>query len=243
MVYFFVVPVLASVLGLVNHEESLKTTEKPAALWALRLGGFFIGAAAGWFLSPVVNLLLVRFFRVFNWAFDRVTAGYGQVVRGSLRMVVVMLIVYGGLLGLTALGFQAVPAGFIPDQDKGYLVVNAQLPDGASLERTDAVVTRMTALAFEDPGIAHVIGLPGYSVLTGTNITNVGGMFVILKPFEERDRQSEAAAPPPCWNGCNRSISSRSRKPRSASSARRRWTAWATRAASRCRSRTAPATA
>ena len=51
-----------------------------------------------------------------------------------------MLLVYGGLIGLTVLGFQAVPTGFIPEQDKGYLVVNAQLPDGASLERTDAVV-------------------------------------------------------------------------------------------------------
>src|SRR5947207_13836675 len=79
-----------------------------------------------------------------------------------------------------------VPVGFIPQQDKGYLVVNGQLPDGASLERTDAVVTRMTEIARNDPAVAHTIGLPGYSVLTSTNISNAGGMFIILKSFEER---------------------------------------------------------
>ncbi len=74
--------------------------------------------------------------------FDVTIAGYGRVVGFVLRVSFVLLLVYGGLMGLTYLGFQAVPVGFIPDQDKGYLVVNVQLPDGASLERTDAVVRR-----------------------------------------------------------------------------------------------------
>ncbi len=126
--------------------------------------------------------------------FDRLANGYGRVVRGMLRITAVMLLVYGGLVGLTVLGFRAVPTGFIPQQDKGYLVVNAQLPDAASLERTDAVVARMTKITLEDPGVAHTIGVPGYSVLTSNNISNAGGMFVILKPFEERAGKPELSA-------------------------------------------------
>ena len=137
------------------------------------------------------------------------------MVRGVLRIAVVMLVVYGGLIGLTVLGFRAVPTGFIPQQDKGYLVVNAQLPDGASLERTDAVVARMTQIAFEDPGVAHTIGLPGYSILTSNNISNAGGMFIILKPFEERagDRQLSADA---VMARLRKAYFARSRKRRSA---------------------------
>ena len=87
-----------------------------------------------------------------------------------------------------------MPTGFIPEQDKGYLVVNAQLPDGASLERSDEVIARMTALALKTEGVGHTISVPGYSILTGTNIPNVGGMFVILAPFEERAGHPELSA-------------------------------------------------
>src|SRR4029079_4664766 len=96
------------------------------------------------------------------------------------------LVVYVGLLVLTGVGFSSVPAGFIPEQDKGYPVVNAPLPDGGSLERTEEVMRRVTELASDTPGVQHVIGLPGYSVLTSNNISNVGGGFIILAPFEER---------------------------------------------------------
>jgi multidrug efflux pump len=97
-----------------------------------------------------------------------------------------MVLIYGGLIALTVFGFSRVPVGFIPQQDKGYLVVNAQLPEGASLDRTDAVVRKITEIAQADDAVGHVIGLPGYSVLTSNNISNAGGMFIILKPFEER---------------------------------------------------------
>jgi multidrug efflux pump len=107
---------------------------------------------------------------------------------------VIVLLVYGGLIGLTYLGFKVVPTGFIPEQDKGYLVVNAQLPDGSSLERSDDVIARMTALALKTEGVGHTISVPGYSILTGTNISNVGGMFVILAPFEERAGHPELSA-------------------------------------------------
>ncbi len=133
-----------------------------------------------------MNSVLNRFLSGFNWVFDRLSGGYGFLVRGLLRVSVILLLVYGGLLAMTALGFKVVPKGFIPDQDKGYLVVNVQLPDGASLERTDRLVTQLSTIALETDGVAHVIAVPGYSTLLSTNISNVGGMFVILKPFEER---------------------------------------------------------
>jgi multidrug efflux pump len=84
--------------------------------------------------------------------------------------------------------------GFIPEQDKGYLVINAQLPDGASLERSEAVIKRMTEIAAKTPGIAHTIGCPGYSVLLSTNLPNIGGMFVILEPFDKRKGKAELSA-------------------------------------------------
>ena len=153
----------------------------------------------GWFLAGLVNRALGAFFAAFNWVFDRTINAYGRAVAILLRLSLIALLVYGGLMGLTYLGFQAVPIGFIPDQDKGYLVVNAQLPDGASLERSDKVIKQMSAIARDAekaPGVWHTIDLPGYSALLGTNISNVGGMFVILEPFEERkgDPQRSAAA-------------------------------------------------
>jgi multidrug efflux pump len=112
-----------------------------------------------------------------------------------LRLSVIALLVYGGLMGLTFLGFKAVPVGFIPEQDKGYLVLNAQLPDGATLDRTDTLIHDLSEMARNDPGVAHTIDLPGYSVVLSTNISNVGGMFIILKPFEERAGKPELSAP------------------------------------------------
>jgi multidrug efflux pump len=165
-----------------------------AKLWALRGGLFVAGGVAGWLLAALVNAGLGAFFRGFNWAFDRATNLYGYAVALFLRVSVIALLVYGGLMGLTYLGFRAVPTGFIPEQDKGYLVVNAQLPDGASLERSDEVIGRMTKIARGTKGVKHTISVPGYSILTGTNISNVGGMFVILDPFEERAGEPELSA-------------------------------------------------
>jgi multidrug efflux pump len=145
-------------------------------------------------LTRLLDLLLGWFFTSFNWAFDRATAFYGRTVAVFLRLSVILLLVYGGLIGLTYLGFKAVPTGFIPQQDKGYLIVNAQLPEGASLERSEAVVSRMTEIARKTEGVAHAIRLPGYSVVTGSNLSNVGGMFVVLGPFEERAGHPELSA-------------------------------------------------
>jgi multidrug efflux pump len=166
----------------------------PVHAWALRLGMYAVGAVAGWFLSALINKGLGKVFQGFNWTFDRTINGYGRVVSLLLRVSVIVIAVYGGLLGLTYLSFKAVPAGFIPEQDKGYLVVNAQLPEGAALERTEEVVNKLTEISLKTEGVAHTIGMPGYSALLGTNISNVGGMYVILAPFEERAGHPELSA-------------------------------------------------
>src|SRR5262249_16547286 len=159
------------------------------------LGVFVAAFAVGMLISHVVNRLLGAVFRGFNWVFDVTINAYGRTVGVLLRISVIMLLVYGGLIGLTVMGFKVVPVGFIPEQDKGYLVVNAQLPDGASLARSDAVVAKLSEIARKTEGVAYTIDLPGYSTLLSTNISNVGGMFIILDPFEERAGKEEVSAP------------------------------------------------
>lgn len=145
-------------------------------------------------LEWLMHVTLGWFFRLFNVGMDGTRNAYALVVRGVVRMSILSLLVYGGLLAVTGYCFVTVPQGFIPQQDKGYLVVNAQLPDGASLERSERVVEQMTDIALNTPGVAHTIGVPGYSVLTSTNISNVGGMFVTLEPFDERKGDPELYA-------------------------------------------------
>jgi multidrug efflux pump len=157
-----------------------------AARWGVRLIVVGIGGFVGYLLNERVNRTLLSFFKGFNRVFDRLTAGYGRIVSGLVRATAIMLVAYAGLMVFTWLGFTRVPTGFIPEQDKGYLVVNAMLPDGASLERTEEVMARLDQMVLATPGVAHTIRLPGYSILTSNNISNAGGMFVILAPFEDR---------------------------------------------------------
>jgi multidrug efflux pump len=192
---FFLAAPVAPLFGVAvpGHGEAHEGTDM-TKLWVLRAALFGGGATAGWIAATLVNAGLGVFFRGFNWVFEVTTKLYGHTVSLFLRLSVIVLLVYAGLIGLTVLGFRAVPAGFIPEQDKGYLVVNAQLPDGASLERSDQVIRHMTDLALHTKGVGHAISVPGYSILTGTNIPNVGGMFVILAPFEERAGDPEVSA-------------------------------------------------
>jgi multidrug efflux pump len=148
--------------------------------------GLLVGLVAGWFLIGPVNALLGGFFRGFNRVFDGVTAAYGWTVGKLLRLSVIVLVVYAGLLGLTGWRVATAPTGFIPTQDQGYLLVNVQLPDSASVQRTDAVLARIDQIARRIPGVAHTVGVSGESFLTTTNGSNLGTMFVGLKPFEER---------------------------------------------------------
>lgn len=200
--YVFLAPHLAPHFGIeMGHGGEAASAHPVSAgkLWAFRAGVFALGAIAGWFGSKLVNAAFAKFFQGFNWVFDVTINGYGRVVSLLLKLSVIVLVVYAGLLAGTAGMFQVVPGGFIPEQDKGYLVVNAQLPDGASLERTEEVIKQMTDIALKDEefkeAVGHAISLPGYSILTGTNISNVGGMFVILKPFEERKGKPALSAP------------------------------------------------
>jgi multidrug efflux pump subunit AcrB len=178
-----------------EEQASAEAAPGPGLVWGLRAGLFAAGAAAGWLAALAVNRALDLFFRGFNRGFDATTTGYGAGVRLLVRTAPIVLLIYGGLMALTVHGFRVVPVGFIPEQDKGYLVVNAQLPDGASLERTQAVVARLRDIALETPGVAHTISVPGYSIVLSTNLTNIGGMFVILKPFEERKGDPSVSAP------------------------------------------------
>jgi multidrug efflux pump len=199
LAYFFLLVPIGHLIGIEvgGHGHGAEGAAHPSAteIWALRAGVFLGGAIVGWFAGILVNWLLGLFFRAFNWFFDVTISIYGRLVAGLLRVSAIALLVYAGLMFLTYLGFQAVPVGFIPEQDKGYLVLNAQLPDGAALDRTDKVVREMSKIAREVPGVAHTIDLPGYSAVLGTNISNVGGMFVILEPFEERAGKPELGAP------------------------------------------------
>ncbi|HDR3070045.1 TPA: multidrug efflux RND transporter permease subunit MexQ, partial [Pseudomonas aeruginosa] len=111
---------------------------------------------------------------------------YGNAVRKVVRVSGLALVVYGGLLGLTWVGFQAVPPGFVPMQDKYYLVGIAQLPNGASLERTDAVVRQMSRIGLDEPGVESVVAFPGLSVNGFVNVPNAAVMFFMLDPFESR---------------------------------------------------------
>ncbi len=200
--YFFLPSLIGPLFGVhVGHEgahgegEAVVRETSGWALWGIRAAAFAIGGVVGWLVGGIVNRFLDALFRGFNWCFDRAISAYGFAVKVLLRVAMIVLAVYGGLMYLTYLGFTTVPIGFIPEQDKGYLLVNAQLPDGASLERTEAVVARMIDIAGKSEGVAHTIGLPGYSILNATNIANLGGMFVILKPFDERKLDPALSAP------------------------------------------------
>jgi multidrug efflux pump len=161
---------------------------------ATRVGLALAGGVAGWFAGAILDRLIAGFFAGFNTVFEAITSVYGRIVGGLIRVSVIVLVVYAGLIGLTYVGFTSVPVGFIPSQDKGYLVVNAQLPDAASLERTEQVVARLSGLVRDIPGVAHTIDMVGYSALNATNASNVGSMFVILEPFEERAGRPELSA-------------------------------------------------
>jgi multidrug efflux pump len=137
-------------------------------------------------LTRILNRLLGGFFGPFNRFFARFSARYVGVVGRVVRAAGVALFVYGGLLGLTYLGFARTPSGFVPAQDKQYLVAFAQLPDAATLDRTEAVIRRMSEAALKQPGVEHAVAFPGLNINGFTNSPNSGIVFVPLKPFNER---------------------------------------------------------
>ena len=143
------------------------------------------GAKRDWF-ARVWDFSLGWFFRLFNRGFDAASRGYGGLVEGVTRRSVIVLTLYLGLLALTVFGFVKVPSGFIPAQDQGYLIVIAQLPEGASLTRSDKVVRKITDLAREVEGVTSVVAFAGFDAASGTNAPNKAALFTRLAPFEER---------------------------------------------------------
>lgn len=139
--------------------------------------GRILGATLGWF------------FKLFNRAFDVTSDWYSAVVRRVLRVSAVVLMVYGGLLGLTYYGFTQVPTGFIPEQDQGYVIIAIELPDGASLDRTDEVTRQVVAAAIDTPGITNAVSFAGFSGATRTNASNAAAVFPVLLDAKERARQ------------------------------------------------------
>jgi multidrug efflux pump len=144
-------------------------------------------------LARLWDLLLGWFFRAFNRGFERLGREYGRAVGWLLRRATLGIGVYIVLLGLTAVGFKTVPMGFIPAQDTGYLIVAIQLPDGASLERTDEVVRRASEIILATPGVRYAVAFAGFSGATRANSANAGAIFVGPRPFEERARHGPTA--------------------------------------------------
>ncbi len=137
-------------------------------------------------VTRLLDFLFGWFFRLFNKSFVWASAFYGNMVRRFLRISVLVLLVYGGCVWLSSVTFKAVPTGFIPSQDMGYLICVVQLPDGSSFERTDAVVRKVDAIAQKIPGVAHTFAISGYSSVLQANQPNVGAAFFVLDKFENR---------------------------------------------------------
>ncbi|MEM1111924.1 MAG: multidrug efflux RND transporter permease subunit [Pseudomonadota bacterium] len=157
-------------------------------------------------LSPALSALLLRpadaepdrltralnkvfggwLFKPFNRLFERSAKLYDGGIQKLARYSAIVLLIYGGLMGITWLQFDSTPTGYVPTQDKQYLVSFAQLPEAASLDRTDEVIREMSRLALEHPGVESAVAFPGLNINGFTNSTSSGIVFVTLKPFDER---------------------------------------------------------
>ena len=173
----------------------------------------FISAINSLTLSPALSALLLKghdskkdaltrgmdkllggwLFNPFNRFFARLSDGYGWVVKKVLRFGVLVGVIYIGLVSLTGLQFANTPTGYVPGQDKQYLVAFAQLPDAASLDRTEEVIKEMSRIALEQPGVANSVAFPGLSINGFTNSTNSGIVFTPLDDFADRTDPSLSA--------------------------------------------------
>lgn len=173
----------------------------------------FISAINSLTLSPALSALLLKghdskkdaltrgmdkllggwLFNPFNRFFARLSEGYGWVVKKVLRFGLLVGVIYVALVGVTGLQFTTTPTGYVPGQDKQYLVAFAQLPDAASLDRTEEVIKEMSRIALEQPGVAHSVAFPGLSINGFTNSTNSGIVFTPLDDFADRKDPSLSA--------------------------------------------------
>ena len=219
-----------------GHGDGEAAREAAAIMWALKLGLFAAGVVVGYLLSRIVNTMLGGFSRASTRRSTSPSPPTARRSRVLLRAGVVVLMVYGGLIVLHRRWASRRARRLHSGAGQGYLVVNAQLPDGASLGRTDAVIQRLSEMARKTQGVAYTIDLPGYSTLLSTNISNVGGMFVILEPFEERAGKPELEAPGD-RQASAQAVRAKSSTPASAVFGAPPVEAWAAPAASSCRCR------
>jgi hydrophobe/amphiphile efflux-1 (HAE1) family protein len=160
------------------------------AMCALLLRPHAERARVAWWARPIR-----LFFRAFNWLFEGLAGGYGWLTRHIVRIAVLLLIAYAGILAYGLNEFRKTPVGFIPNQDVGYLIGVVQLPPGASLDRTDAVNRKVVEIALDTPGVAHAVNIVGFSGATFTNAPNSGAVFIVEEPFEKRARDPRRSAP------------------------------------------------
>jgi multidrug efflux pump len=137
-------------------------------------------------LTVIINFLFGWLFYLFNRGLDGVNTAYVRTLKWVVRLSIVVLFVYAGLIGIAYFLFKTVPIGFIPQQDQGYLIAAVQLPDAASIDRTDDVLKRMEKIAGKTPGVHDTFAVTGFNLLTGTNQTNAGIMFLPLNSFQDR---------------------------------------------------------
>lgn len=143
---------------------------------------------ADWF-SRLWNVLLGWFFKRFNRGFDTASTRYSSVVSWITRRGAIAMMIYAGFLALTYFGFTHVPTGFVPAQDQGYVVTAVQLPDGASLHRTEEVVRRAQEIILKTPGVAHVLAFSGWSGATRVSAANAAALFPVFESFETRHKK------------------------------------------------------
>lgn len=211
LTYKFGYKLVAHALGVPVTEEEMVVSTVPASYkYAAMLGailpGLLVGGVLGWLIIKPLNRTLSVFFKAFNRAFDRFTDGYSSIVTRFVRFAAIVLLAYGGMLFATYWTMAHAPTGFIPMQDQGYLLINVQLPDAASVQRTNEVMEKLNRIVLGDdtgkyygtapkngkkypgiPGVAHAQSIAGQSFLLSANGSNLGSMFVILQPFKDRE--------------------------------------------------------
>lgn len=137
-------------------------------------------------LSKIIHFLFGWFFKGFNWVFDKFTRSYGWTVKKAIRLTLVMLLLYGGLMFIASMGFKKVPGGFIPAQDQGYAIVAVQLPTGTSLQRTDKVMKGLIKDILAVDGIKNTVGFSGFNGATFSNSPNAMVLFTVFDDFADR---------------------------------------------------------
>ncbi|NOG73835.1 efflux RND transporter permease subunit [Roseicella sp. DB1501] len=174
----------AATIAVATLLSALVSLTLSPALAALLLRPHAHATAAGWraWLWAPFGL----FFRGFNRLFEALSLGYGALTRRLLRLSALLLVLYAGLLALTGQTVRSTPTGLIPPLDRGYLIAAFQLPPGAALDRTDAVIRRASETVLQVPGVRDAVAFVGFDGATFTNAPNTGVIFVGLKPFEER---------------------------------------------------------